>query len=235
MCIMSKQWMWKFAALLIFGAMLAGCSGAQPSLEPTVDTQPTFSLIQTQAVQTAVVEMTLNAPSATPIVATETQAPAPEATATEAAPTAVPPTNTPVPVLPTATNTVPVITVIPRTSTPASTPTAGPLGCTITESSPPSGADLTPGVDFDGRWVVKNTGTDTWRASEVDVRYVSGTKFQVRVDAFDLPADVAPNGTFTIIVDMLAPKDPGRYTANWAVIRGGTTICSLPLVIDVVQ
>lgn len=222
-----KSNLWKIAAAVLLVAILAGCGRAQPSLEPTVDTQPTFNAIQTQAVQTALAEMTLNAPTATPVLPTATPLPA-----TEVPPTAAP-TETAIPVvIPTM---LPTNTRVPATAAPVFTATSASFNCSITESSPDYGADIRPGGDFDGRWVVKNTGSEVWSASEVDIKYISGTKFQVNVDAMDLGGDVAKDGTYTIIVDMLAPNSAGRYTASWAVVRGSQTLCWLPLTIDVVQ
>lgn len=216
----TKIWIAVASTLLIF--VLAGCTGAEPSLEPTIDTQPTFALIQTQAAQTVVAEMTLNAPTPTETpAATETPAPTntPEATPTEAA--------TPTPE-PTATNTF-----IPWTATP--TATTPPLACSIEEQSPAFGADLKPGADFDGRWVIKNTGTETWQADTLDFKFISGEKFHTGgADLLDLERDVVIQGTYTFVLDMLAPNNDGRYTTNWALVRGGETICALSLTIDVV-
>lgn len=223
----SKSILWKIAAAVLLIAILTGCGGAQPSLEPTVNTQPTVNAIQTQAVATAVMDMTLKAPTAAPVLPTATALPPTEA------PTLAP-TNTPEPVvvLPTA---VPTATRIPPTQAPVYTATSTAYNCTVTEASPAFGADIRFGGDFDGKWVVKNTGTETWSSGDVDIKYVSGTKFQVSVDALDLGKDVAKGESYTIIVDMLAPADAGRYSASWAVTRGSQTICWLPLTIDVVK
>lgn len=219
---------WKITALALIAAILAGCTGQQPSLEPTVDTQPTFAMVQTQAVQTAVADMTLNAPpTATQALPTET--PLPAATLE---PTATNPPPTVAPIIPTS---APTSTVRVVTNTPAYTATSSAYNCTITEQSPSFGYDIRKGSDFDGRWVVKNTGSETWTTSDVDIRYVSGEKFQTNVDALDLSSNVAKNDSFTIIVDMLAPNNTGRYSATWAVYDGGQTICVLPITIDVTE
>lgn len=226
-----KSNLWKIAAVVLVAVMLAGCGGAQPSLEPTVDAQPTYSAIQTQAVQTALAEMTLNAPTATPELPTATALPPTEAV-TEA-PTATP---EPVVVITTVMPTVlPTNTRVPATLAPAATATPSSYNCSVTDSSPDFGWDIRPGGDFDGRWTVKNTGTDAWKASEVDIKFVSGTKFHTNVEAMDLGADVAKDGSYSIVVDMLAPNETGRFSTTWAVVRGSQTLCVLPLTIDVVQ
>lgn len=236
-----RQTRWKIAAFVMMAALLAGCGRATavPSLEPTIDMLPTISRIQTQAVETAVMAMTLDAPSATPqTVVTETATlPPVEPTATTAS------TNTPIPTvaLPTLPPTVvptliPTSTRFPATSTPASTATITGYSCVMTGSTPPFGYDLPPGGDFDGNWTVVNNGSVDWATNEIDVVFVSGTRFQENdIDSFDLPAAVARTKTFNVVIDMLAPREPGRYTATWALKRGGTTLCNLPVTIDVVQ
>jgi hypothetical protein len=215
-------------SILILAALLAGCSGATATLEPTVDMGPTLAMVQTQAAQTVVADLTMNAPTATPIVFTDT--PAPTATT---APTNTPePTATPTFVIPTptATNTRVAVTLAPTfTNTPSN------LACRIEEQVVSVGDDFPPNADFDGRWRIENTGTQTWSASQVDVRYVSGTEFHVNDDAFDLPTDVDPGEEITIVIDMKAPSSGGRYTTNWALVQGSTTVCLMSVTLDVVQ
>jgi hypothetical protein len=126
-------------------------------------------------------------------------------------------------------------TLAPTVVVVRATATSTAFNCSVTESSPAFGYDMPPGGDFDGRWVVKNTGTSNWSAGEIDVVYVSGTKFQVSVDALDITSAVEKTKTMTVIVDMLAPKDEGRYTATWAVKRNSETLCNLSVTIDVVK
>ena len=213
---------------IVLAVLLASCAGTRvPTAAPTIDQQPTFNAIQTQAVQTAVAAMTQNAPTAAPLVLTSTSAPATAApTETQA------PTNTPLP--PTA---VPTATAVPKTATPMVliTSTLSTYNCTITDVSPKPTDKIRPGGDFDGRWVVKNTGSQTWGQHEVDFRYSSGTKFQTHGDAFDLTADVTHDNSYTVIVDMLAPKDPGTYYATWQLVYGNQPICSLGLTVRVAQ
>ena len=216
----------KVFAFIALIAVLAACSGAPAqstqTTGPTVDVQPTLDQIGTQAAQTIIAGMTLNAPTATPVVPTDT--PMPTETATPVM------TNTPVP----PTNT-PTATWIPWTSTPAYSPTPPGYACSVTSTSPASGASLKVNSEFDGKWVVKNTGTKAWEKSAVDIKYVSGTKFQTKGDLFDLGADVASKDSYTIIVDMLTPKTAGSYKASWAVVQDSLTLCTLSLNINVVN
>jgi hypothetical protein len=113
------------------------------------------------------------------------------------------------------------------------TPTLTTAGCQVLSVSPDVNSPLAPNASFDGKWEVKNKGDGAWRANEVDIRYVSGTKFQTKVDAVDLTSDVDEEGTTTVIVDMQAPAQAGIYTANWAIYRGGSIVCGLGLTVKV--
>jgi len=230
----------KILAVLLIAAILAGCSlqfnvptpttaptiahnteeNSKPTTAPTEDVQPTLDMVKTQAAQTVVAELTLNAPTATPITPTST------ATAT----VTLGPTNTPVP--PTA---KPTATFIPWTATPKYTATPLGYACVITEATPKSTDQIKVSTDFDGRWVVKNTGTITWLKSGVDFKYISGTKFQVLGDLFDMKSDVAPDASYTVIVDMKAPVDAGTYQTTWAIVQGSLTICTLNLTVTVIN
>jgi hypothetical protein len=227
-------------AVALTAAILAGCSlqsnnpatitapttasttevNSEPITAPTVDLQPTLDMVRTQAARTVVAELTLNAPTATPVTPTSTAT----ATATPG------PTKTPVP--PTAR---PTATFIPWTATPIYTATPLGYACVITEATPKSTDQIKVSTDFDGRWVVKNTGTITWLKSAVDFKYISGTKFQVFGDLFDMKSDVAPDASYTVIVDMKALADAGIYKTTWAIVQGGLTICTLDLSVTVVK
>lgn len=204
---------------LLFGVLIlaVGCTPA-PTQTPTMDEQAlaeTLQVARTEAAQTVVAEITADAlrnPSATP-----TNTPLPTMTATSL------PTNTPVPVLPTATPR-PVITI---TNTPAA------YQCAVELQVPEFGKDFPPRADFDAKWVVKNTGIETWDASGMDYFYSSGARMEKHGDRFDLPKTVKPGETVEIVVDMLAPADAGRYTTTWAIGQGGITACFMSVTIDV--
>ncbi len=127
------------------------------------------------------------------------------------------PSSTPLPtftsfVLPTAT-----ITLTPTrtpTETPTVTPTSDLYACQVI-SSFPNGATFPPGGDFDGRWTLKNVGKEQW-SDAFDWVFVSGDRFQVSVDSIDLNRYINPGNEVEFIVDMLAPRSPGSYSAKWA-------------------
>jgi hypothetical protein len=216
-----KTWVGKILAVLALAVALAGC-GTAPTTSvptstavPTIDPKPTYDAVSTQAAQTVIANLTLNAPTATPVVPSDTPAP----TSTPA------PTDTPAP---TVTSTR---VFIPWTHTP--TPTQPAYGCTVTSVSPEPGATKKVDEEFDGKWTVKNNGTETWNSGNVDIRFVDGTHFQTGADAFDLEHDVAPDGTYTFTVDMKAPSNDGSYSASWGIYLEDGSVCSLNLRINV--
>lgn len=205
---------------LILALTLAGCSPAPtplPTAVPTIDPQPTFNAIITQAVQTMAAELTLNAPTATPVIPTDTPAP----TETPA------PTNTPAP------TETPTRVFIPWTATPTATQAA--YACTVTGVSPTTSDTIKVDQDFDAKWSLKNTGTQTWYAGNTDIAYIDGTKFQTSGDLKDLSSDVAPNGTYTVVIDMKAPSSDGTYSATWGIFLEDGSVCTLNLKINVTQ
>ncbi len=147
------------------------------------------------------------------------------------------PSSTPLPtrtivILPTATITpTPTATF---TETPTVTPTNSAYQCQVMSAFPESGKEFTPGVDFDGRWTLKNTGTQVWEEL-VDWVYVSGTKFQAITDkvAFDLGKTVNTDESVEIIIDMLAPKDAGTYESIWSLKKNDLYFCQVTLKITV--
>lgn len=216
----------KTIMLLFLTATLAACNfpgAATPA--PTQDAAITLDAVRTQAAQTVEAEIANRASPTSP--ATATLAP----TATEIPSSTPAPSFTPVntlPPLPTATNTF-----IPATATitPTSTPTD--YNCSITSVSPASNAQFSKREDFDGRWTVKNTGTQTWVANDVDYRYVSGEKMQKIKDVYDLKADVKPGESVDVIVDMLAPDSTGTFKTTWSLARNSNNFCTLSITIVV--
>jgi hypothetical protein len=215
----SKSMMGKILQVLIV-VVLTGCSAAPsatPTPVPTIDLKPTFDAVAAQAVQTMIANLTLNAPTATPIIPTDT--PAPTVT--------VPllPTDTPAP------SATPTRVFIPWTKTPTATQPV--YNCTVTSVSPTTKDTITVDKDFDGKWTVKNSGVKTWYSDNTDIRFVEGTELQESGDLVDLDSDVAPNGTYTIVVDMKAPSSDGTYTTTWGIYLEDGTVCPLTITINV--
>jgi hypothetical protein len=190
-----------------------------PTLDPQVITQ-TVAAIQTEAVQTAIIQATLTELSKP--TATSTSTPIPTDTP-------IPPTQTPLPSL----TPLPTNTYIPPTHAPTFTSTPAAYQCTLISQSPAIGATYSPGADFDGNWKVKNTGTKEWDSGSIDFSYLDGTKFQKSVNGVDLKSNVSPGGETSFIVDMLAPKDKGTYTAHWGLVGSGYRFCVVTVTITV--
>ncbi len=214
----TKLIVFSLIAILIF----AGCTpqNVTPTTDPAVETA-VFQAMQTQAMEAAqsqITQTTMAQPTATP---TEV------ATITLELPTntALPPTNTPLPPTPFPTLAPPTATPILATATPSATATRSDLNCQIVSSSPANYLVMSPGLDFDGRWTLKNTGSQTWDQAAVDFTYVSGTKFQTNHDAIDLPASVSNGNTVELIIDMMAPSNAGNYQSTWAFRQGSTYFC----------
>lgn len=215
---------YKSLALLSLSVLLAACSLSNAGPAPTVDIQPMLNAAKTEAAATVEAQLAA-APSATPLPATPTLAASATAVPTD---TAAPATDTPVPQpTNTAVPTLRPTSAVVFTSTPAN------YGCSLTTFSTTGTLPYSAYFDFDAKWTVKNTGNYTWASSDVDIIYVSGTKMQKKADSFDLAKDVAPGDSIDITIDMTAPASTGTYSESWALSRGGTTLCSLPVVISV--
>ncbi len=216
----AKHTVWHIGLGLLLAISIAACGAAPtaaPTPAPTIDTKPTLDAVSTQAAQTVIANLTLTAPSATPVIPTNTAVP------TNTQPPA--PTDTPAP---TATNTR---VFIPWTQTP--TPTQAAYACKVTSVSPGSGDTIKVNADFDGKWSITNTGTKTWSSGNVDIHFVDGEKFQQNGDIIDLGNDVAPNGTYTVVIDMKAPSNDGTHTTHWALTLEDGSTCNLNMTINV--
>lgn len=220
----------KFLIFSIIAIMLiASCTPrvVEPTVDPAVETA-VFQAMQTQAMEAAQAQLTQTAQSQPTATPTEV------ATITLAQPTnTLVPTNTPLPPTPFPTLAPPTATPILATATPSATPTRSDYNCQVVSSSPANNQVFSPGQDFDGRWTFKNTGSQTWDQASVDFTYVSGTKFQTRFDAIDLPSSVSNNNTVELIIDMMAPTTAGTYQTTWALRQGSIYFCYVNLNITV--
>ncbi len=53
------------------------------------------------------------------------------------------------------------------------------------------------------------------------------------MDALDLKNDVDEDESYTVIIDMTAPNNVGRYSATWGFVQGGAILCAVNVTIDV--
>jgi hypothetical protein len=207
--------------LLVSACGLTPTQMAAPA--PTQDVGPTLNAVRTEAVQTAEADManqaapTEPAPAAT-LAPTATELPSPTAVPT------LPPADTLAPTLvPTSTRAV----VSGATAVPAN------YDCSVSNVSPQYLAEFAPRGEMDGKWTVKNSGSKTWGAPDVDVIYVAGEEMQQYTDTYNLSKDVAPGESVDIVVDLLAPALPGIYKTTWGLAMGGTPFCTFNLTIQV--
>lgn len=205
--------------MLAFGLLLSGCGlGATPTIDPVAQ-QATIDAAVAQAIQTLAANQTSTAAALPTSTFTATATLEPTFTFTPAA---------------TATPFVPTATWIPYTLTPSSTATPVAYNCELRSTSPAAGTKINVNTNYDAIWVVKNIGTKTWDLGYLDLKYVSGTKMQTVADIFDISQVVAPGEELTLIVDMKTPSTAELYTATWALVMGGTTLCTLPVSIEAV-
>jgi len=214
-------------SMLVFVLVLlmTACSPAECTPSAAQETENAANIIaaRTEAAITVIAEITEDArlnPSATP---TETPLPSPTATSL--------PSLTPLPAS-TVTSTKPPAAVA---KTPTLSPTPSEFACQIVEKSPPDGTTYPPGGDFDGVWVLKNTGTEEWDAENVDYGYVSGENFSQSDERYDLGETVKPGDEIKIIVDMNAPDAKDEYQTTWGILSGSKTYCTFSLSIEVVD
>ena len=210
-------------AFVLLALLVAGCA---PATQPTTDPNQVRDIVSTSVALTLTAEQTVQAAQAsnTPLPTNTT-----EPTLTSL------PTDTPViptlVVVPTATNT-PFVPAGGGGGGPA--PTPSPYQCQWVKQKPADWTVFKPGVDFDMVWTVKNTGTKNWEPTDIDLMYLRGQKMQTFFDLTDLPALVKPGQTIDLLVDMIAPKTPGNYSATWT-LKGAHEFCPLTISITVAE
>ena len=211
--------------VIVLVLLITACSPGECTPSPAQETEIAAGIIaaHTEAAATVVAEITEEARLNPSPTVTETPLPSPTAT--------LQPSLTPLPAL-TATSTKPPV-VIANTPTLTSTPSS--FACQVVEKSPPDGTIFPPGGDFDGVWVLKNTGTEEWDAANVDYGFVSGENFSESEERFDLGETVDPGDEYKIIVDMTAPTDEDEYQTTWGILSGSKTYCTFSLSIEVVD
>lgn len=186
----------------------------------------TISANQTQEAREATLTSTFIPPTETQLPPTATIAPSrtPLPTSTPITPL---PSQTPVPSPTPTPSPTPSATLAPgavATSTPGSvaTPGSGQGGnptavvCNwaqfVKDVTIPDGTILHPGAFFTKVWRVKNIGNCPW-TSQYRLVFDSGELMGDKKEP--LPKNVKPGETVDIAVNLVAPKDPGKYEASW--------------------
>lgn len=193
-------------AILASALILVGCSTNAAQAQPTQD----VSLVRTEAAQTVVADITIQAAlNVTPTPASTATPEAPQATATlEPSPTSSEPTSTAIPSMTPLPTTAPATNKYP-------TATQAAYAATLVSSSPYYGEQMPPSHQFDGSWTFKNTGTYTWNSHYYLRADTSKGVNLSNVDHIYLKGDVAPGDTVTVIADMTAPSTGGIYNSYW--------------------
>ena len=200
-------------SLVVCFTLLAGCN-TPAAQAPT----PDLNAVRTQAAQTVVANITLQAaqnPTSTPLA---TQA----VTDTPAVPTdTVGPTPTMIPALPTM--TVPVFvtaTTAPSGGTynPVPTLPKGPDAAQVVSQKFTQSSVFSPGEDFDMSWTIKNVGTKRWN-TDYYLKYVSGKQFDNKVTLVMASKNVNIGENIDYLIDCVAPSTPGSYTTYWSLVN----------------
>lgn len=213
--------------LIITGVLIISACGPELSAPPQAPASATPDLAQTALANTLTA--------------------APTATYTSPPPTPVPtitrtpyPTITPIPSL----TPIPSFTPLGQESTagpgdgssgPTSTPPSGEFSCQLVSKSPDNWDVFKPRYTFDAVWKLKNTGTKMWKAGQIAFVFVSGAKLNSGPKSYPLVSDVNPGETGSFTVDMIAPKEEGRYYATWGLLftRLNNLYCSVAIRITV--
>lgn len=105
--------------------------------------------------------------------------------------------------------------------------------CSLVSQKPKDWTKMGRRNIFDASWTVRNTGNRVWSKNGVDFGYVSGTKMHSYESIYDLNKDVGLEKQITLVVDMVAPKTKGYYTAVWGLYNGSQAFCKVSVTISV--
>ncbi len=210
--MVAKPVKWRRLFLLVALLPIFGCSFTRLLASPQAQAPTSIAVdvndIRTQSAKTVVAYLTLDAlmnPSAT-ITPTRTRRP---------------PTSTPTET-PTATSTPYKSATPTRTSTKPPIPRATSTiyisnSARLYSQNPKDFTVLSPGQDFDITWVVKNTSGHGW-TKKYAYKYSEGYK-GYRHEIYYLPEPVKNLQETKLIVDMIAPKEPGQYITRWVLVN----------------
>ena len=203
----------KLLALFFLGLiLLSSCKPAPQEETASVSEIETMVVVNVLASQTAIYEQSQTQNAA--LIQSET----PTLTLTAS------PTFTQEPTL----TLTPMFTSTPQftaTNIPPSATIQKAYSCVLIRQSPLNKTYLSPGEDFDMRWTVQNTGTETWEPEDVSWYLLNGYALHKYQDSYNLTESVKPLELTDILVDMTAPTDTGNYTAIWALQADDLDFC----------
>jgi Ig-like domain-containing protein/IPT/TIG domain-containing protein len=88
-------------------------------------------------------------------------------------------------------------------------------GCDALTTAPKNLTIFGSGENFVIKWIVKNSGENTWPAG-MDVKYSSGVNMG-DINRVEIPVIMKPNDTYAIKINAVAPSNPGTYYMTWIV------------------
>jgi hypothetical protein len=125
---------------------------------------------------------------------------------------------------PTPTLVIPTITpiiVTPPTASGGGVRPKPQYACDVIHARPFDNTEFSPGADFDIKWTILNTGTESWYQG-FDVKYLSGPNMTTTgITRIELPA-MAPRAQYDIVFDAKAPTEKGFHVMTWIV---ETAVC----------
>ncbi|NMC29627.1 MAG: hypothetical protein GYA45_06115 [Pelolinea sp.] len=200
--------------LIMAVIVLSACTQKTASEEAT----PDLGAVKTQAVQTAVSQMTSDA-------AVDQEA------ATSQLPTITPMATTKATTIPTATVYVSSGgggggsgSGGSSSGTPIPTATPDVYICEVIDQSPWDGNQYV-GSDIDVVWTLKNVGAATWTASTYYYHW-TGYSDLSPVKSFTLTEDVPMYDTIQVRIDVKVPTTPGQYRTQWYLVNdNGENFC----------
>jgi len=206
--------------ILIGVALLSILLGASCGTAETQEPTPDVNAVKTEAVKTAMAEMTVQAalsPSKTAPPLTLTPLP----TATLNTDAAQPPAGGSAPSTPS--------TGGGSSGTPIPTWTPDPYACEYVTEEPLDGPQMT-GWNYDKTWTFRNVGTNTWTVADYYIKWSGGDDISPQ-HIYKIPHDVAPYETVVFTVDIVVPTTPVTegvaYVTEWQLISdNGEVTCS---------
>jgi len=108
------------------------------------------------------------------------------------------------------------------------------LGATfIDDVSVPSGEEIEQEVAFKKIWNVKNSGDCEW-PSGTCLKFISGSeKLKIPVGSKWVLKKLAKVGeTVDVVIDIIAPKDPGQYNVSFSLVDAGDKLFGQKLLLE---
>ncbi|MCD6576939.1 MAG: hypothetical protein J7K66_02870 [Anaerolineaceae bacterium] len=198
--------------------LLVSACGTGEVQEPA----PDIGAIKTEAVQTAMAEMTVQAalsPSETPLPPTPTLLPTVTQDVNGSQPTSEPNHS-----VPSSVNSGGSSNGSSDTVNPTKTPV---YKCEYISQHPLDQPEMAGSI-HDVFWSIRNVGTVTWTVENFYVKWIDGDDISPK-HIYKLPHDVLPYATVDIGVDIYVPNNPVEYPGyitNWAIVNDkGKVFC----------